>query len=321
MTSTSLIQNTTAIPVKPDLPLSVTFAIAGFSSMIGATAVFPIDKVKTRLQSGTLSINNLPHKPTTTRTTGASLGSAFRSITYGVSGIFKSEGFKGLYKGLTPQLVGITPEKAIKITTNDLLKKLLRKYENKPKTAPLSLPSEMLAGVGTGFIQVFATNPYEVVKIRMQIQTKSDEKKGPLAIIRELKLKGLYKGLSATMLRDVPFNAIYFSSYAVFKALWATTETTTNGETNTTTAQWKTFVSGIAAGTLAAGIDTPADTIKTRLQSGKYGYKGITDAFSTIVKKEGISGLFKGLLPRVLVIAPLFSITFTVFETLQSICK
>jgi len=282
-----------------DIGLGQTFVLAGLSSMVGATVVFPIDKVKTRLQS-TIDFQKI---------------SPAKRIAQSLTGIFKTEGFRGLYKGLAPQLVGITPEKALKITVNDFLKRILRKREGKPVGIDLSVKSELIAGIGTGLVQVFATNPYEIVKIRMQLLTKG-ERRGAISIIKELGLKGLYRGLPATMMRDIPFNAIYFSSYAVIKSLL----NATHGATGPIES-WKLFVAGIGAGTLAAGLDTPADTIKTRLQNGKYGYKGIRDAYKSIVKNEGHSALFRGLLPRILIIAPLFSITFTVFEKLQYFLK
>jgi solute carrier family 25 (mitochondrial aspartate/glutamate transporter), member 12/13 len=34
--------------------------------------------------------------------------------------VIRHEGFTGLYRGLVPQLLGVAPEKAIKLTMNDL---------------------------------------------------------------------------------------------------------------------------------------------------------------------------------------------------------
>ena len=39
--------------------------------------------------------------------------------------MFRHEGFTGLYRGLVPQLMGVAPEKAIKLTMNDFAR-----YEN-----------------------------------------------------------------------------------------------------------------------------------------------------------------------------------------------
>ena len=36
--------------------------------------------------------------------------------------MIKYEGFFGLYRGLVPQLVGVSPEKAIKLTMNDTVR-------------------------------------------------------------------------------------------------------------------------------------------------------------------------------------------------------
>ena len=45
----------------------------------------------------------------------------------------RHEGAKGLYRGLVPQLIGVAPEKAIKLTMNDLVRdKLTDKKGNIP---------------------------------------------------------------------------------------------------------------------------------------------------------------------------------------------
>lgn len=55
--------------------------------------------------------------------------------------VIRHEGILGLYRGLAPQLVGVAPEKAIKLTMNDLMRdKLLQ------KDGTLPLWAEMVAG-------------------------------------------------------------------------------------------------------------------------------------------------------------------------------
>ena len=76
----------------------------------------------------------------------------------------------------------------------------------------------MLAGMGCGMIQVFITNPISVVKIRLQMQNSEETmKKGPLRIAKDLGFRGLYTGLNATILRDVPFSMVYFPTYQGMK--------------------------------------------------------------------------------------------------------
>lgn len=72
----------------------------------------------------------------------------------------------------------------------------------------------------------------------------------------------------------------------------------------------------------AAYLTTPADVIKTRLQSeakkGYTTYTGNIDAFKKIAAEEGPRALFKGGLARVLRSSPQFGVTLVAYETLQS---
>ena len=67
------------------------------------------------------------------------------------------------------------------------------------------------------------TNPLEIVKIRLQVagEIAGSAKVSALSVVRELGLFGLYKGARACLLRDVPFSAIYFPTYAHTKSLFA----------------------------------------------------------------------------------------------------
>jgi len=72
----------------------------------------------------------------------------------------------------------------------------------------------------------------------------------------------------------------------------------------------------------AAYLTTPADVIKTRLQSeakkGYTTYTGNVDAFTKILAEEGARALFKGGIARVLRSSPQFGVTLVAYETLQS---
>ena len=57
--------------------------------------------------------------------------------------------------------------------------------------------------------------------------------------------------------------------------------------------------------------------VKTRLQSGAFPYTTVRAAVPTILKEEGVAAFFRGVIPRMLIIGPLFGITFTIFELLQ----
>jgi len=117
-------------------------------------------------------------------------------------------------------------------------------------------------------------------------------------VTKALGLRGIYKGTGATLLRDVPFSMVFFPAHACFKSWMA------DGHQPSFPAV---FGSGIMAGMLAAGIVTPMDVVKTRLQvqhkSHHTHYKGIVDAFRTIWKEEGPGALMKGSIPRMLIVS------------------
>jgi len=224
--------------------------------------------------------------------------------------ILSKEGVRGLYRGLPAQLVGITPEKAIKLTCNDFLR---HHFTNK-ETGEIKVIHEAISGSCAGLSQVVATNPYEIVKVRLQTQALTEgAKKSAIAVAQELGLRGLFTGAQATLLRDVPFSAIYFTLYGNLKK-WSKDE---NGKIPLP----KLFLCSSGAGVVAAASVTPADVIKTRLQVKRTAdspkYNGIVDCFSRILRDEGPKALFKGTIPRIMIISPLFGITLATYEVLQ----
>jgi len=278
-------------PVIKDPELGKTIIknliMGGTAGIIGACCTYPLDMVKTKMQN----------QRTSNKQIYANSIDCFRKI-------FGAEGIRGLYRGLPAQLIGITPEKAIKLTVNDFL----RYYFTNKETGEIKIYHEALAGSTAGLSQVVVTNPYELVKVRLQTS-----KLTAMQVLRELGIRGLFTGAKATLLRDIPFSAIYFTLYGNFKAL--------SRDQNGHLPFWKLFTSSGVAGMIAAATVTPADVIKTRLQvkteEGTIKYKGIIDCFNRILTEEGPRALFKGTLPRIMIISPLFAITLGVYEVLQ----
>jgi solute carrier family 25 (mitochondrial aspartate/glutamate transporter), member 12/13 len=79
------------------LPIPIKLTVGALAGAFGTTCIFPIDMVKTRLQAS----NGLYKGP----------ADVVRKI-YATEG-----GVGGFYKGLAANLVGVTPEKAIKLVS------------------------------------------------------------------------------------------------------------------------------------------------------------------------------------------------------------
>ncbi|XP_046491868.1 calcium-binding mitochondrial carrier protein Aralar1 isoform X4 [Neodiprion pinetum] len=272
------------------------FILGSIGGAVGATAVYPVDLVKTRMQN---------------QRTGSFIGELmYRNSIDCFKKVIRHEGVFGLYRGLAPQLMGVAPEKAIKLTVNDFVRdKCMDKNGNIP------LLGEILSGACAGGSQVIFTNPLEIVKIRLQVagEIAGGSKVRALSVVKELGLFGLYKGARACLLRDVPFSAIYFPTYAHLKAKMAD-----EGGYNTPVSL---LVSGAIAGIPAAALVTPADVIKTRLQvvarQGQTTYTGVMDCARKIYREEGARALWKGATARVLRSSPQFGVTLFTYELLQ----
>ncbi|KAF2254551.1 calcium-binding mitochondrial carrier protein-like protein Aralar1 [Trematosphaeria pertusa] len=278
------------------------FALGSLAGAFGAFMVYPIDLVKTRMQNQRSSaVGQVLYKN--------SIDCARKVI--------KNEGIKGLYSGVLPQLVGVAPEKAIKLTVNDLVR---GKFTDK-KTGNIWWGWELLAGGTAGGCQVIFTNPLEIVKIRLQVQgevaktVEGTPKRSAMWIVRNLGLVGLYKGASACLLRDVPFSAIYFPAYSHLKRDYF-------GESpQKSLGVLQMLTAGAIAGMPAAYFTTPCDVIKTRLQvearKGEATYTGLRHAAKMIYQQEGFKAFFKGGPARIMRSSPQFGFTLAGYELLQ----
>ncbi|XP_006782882.1 solute carrier family 25 member 55a isoform X2 [Neolamprologus brichardi] len=241
--------------------------------------------------------------------------------------------------GAAVNLTLVTPEKAIKLAANDFFRHHLAKDGK-----GLTVFKEMLAGCGAGMCQVIVTTPMEMLKIQLQdagrlaVQQQKPVMMTPTKLVatnavlsrsynsgmvisapravsatqiaKELLqtqgIRGLYKGLGATLMRDVPFSIVYFPLFANLNRLGKPSPEASSPF------YWA-FLSGCAAGSTAAVAVNPCDVVKTRLQSLNKGaseetYSGVVDCVSKIMQKEGPSAFLKGASCRALVIAPLFGI-------------
>ncbi|XP_065169922.1 calcium-binding mitochondrial carrier protein Aralar1 [Atheta coriaria] len=272
------------------------FSLGAVAGAVGATAVYPIDLVKTRMQN---------------QRTGSFVGELmYRNSVDCFKKVIRHEGVFGLYRGLVPQLLGVAPEKAIKLTANDFIRdKFYDKHGNIP------IYGEIFAGGFAGGCQVVFTNPLEIVKIRLQVagEIAGGTKVRAWPVVKELGVMGLYKGARACLMRDMPFSAIYFPMYAHTKAAMADE----NGYNSPLTL----LLAGAVSGIPAASLVTPADVIKTRLQvvarAGQTTYTGIMDAARKIYKEEGPRAFWKGTTARVFRSSPQFGVTLFTYELLQ----
>jgi len=115
---------------------------------------------------------------------------------------------------------------------------------------------------------------------------------------------GLWRGILPSVTRTVPGVGIYFASLHWLK--------TSLGEEKPNPVQAVGL--GMGARSLAATIMIPITVLKTRFESGQYGYTRMTTALVSIYRTEGVRGLTCGLLPTLVRDAP-YSGLYLMFYT------
>ena len=142
--------------------------------------------------------------------------------------------FKNLYKGIIPPIIGVGLEKAV----------VFGVYESTIKHTQSDIVSGGLAGLSASIV----VTPFERLKILLQTGQN----------LNGLKNINLFQGLSATLTRETPGFAIYFSVYNKLKY---------SNEDVTDIHPIKSFGYGALAGTAAWTFIYPQDRIKTIIQS------------------------------------------------------
>jgi len=203
-------------------------------------------------------------------------------------------------KGVGPQFFLAFPAGALQFAAYEFAKAQMAAMQL--GGAGAEVISGAVGALGASVIRV----PQEVLKQRVQADIYPNALVGFQRLMSSEGPKGLYKGYTATISRDVPWNALSFMFFAQAKTLFKRT----TGSAPTTE---QNLLLGALSGMTAAIIMTPVDVVKTRLMTGGAS-GGIVGTFNAILKEEGAATLMKGVLPRVAFLAPLAAMTLSLYE-------
>eukprot|EP00743_Colponemidia_sp_Colp-15_P006457 GILK01006949.1.p1 GENE.GILK01006949.1~~GILK01006949.1.p1 ORF type:complete len:382 (+),score=55.16 GILK01006949.1:1-1146(+) len=228
--------------------------------------------------------------------------------------LVRYEGLPTLWNGLRPTLIMAVPSNALYLVSYDGLK---HRMDDMFVGGKMAGYSPLFAG---SFARTFAATmvaPIELVRTRMQAQQRSSN--GSLYrafqhIVNEEGIKSLWKGLGPTLLRDVPFSAVYWMSYETVKQQYL------NWNPNRTV--WSTFhsslVAGALSGSLAAVVTAPFDLVKTRQQidASRISSEPLTTVsiLRKVIREEGWGALGRGLTARIAKVAPACAIMVSSYE-------
>ncbi|ORX48744.1 mitochondrial carrier [Hesseltinella vesiculosa] len=266
-----------------------------FSACCGAVAtmlfVNPFDLVKTRLQENVDMRNE----------------GRYAGTVDGLVKIVRNEGPFALWRGLSPGLVMAIPSTTLYYVGYDQLK---ARFEG----TSMDKYSPLWIGGAARAMTALVVSPMELFRTRLQSSEGmggfNDAWLGVTKMVRQEGVLTLWRGLLPTMLRDVPFSAIYWMMYEEMKNQCLDKENPLTG--------WQqfqfSFFAGATSGTVAAVVTTPMDVIKTRRQVSSSREREIMHLIRSIAYKEGVSGFFRGVVPRVVKVSIASGIMISSYE-------
>jgi len=264
--------------------------------------------------------------------------------------ISRTEGISSLWSGLSPTLVLAVPTTVTYFTMYEQLKVCIDSQRRARSAQPSILTAEtpkwvsLTAGGLARLVAVTLVSPLELVRTKMQSQKMpwSDVHKCLTELVKAQGVRALWNGYTATLLRDVPFSALYWPLYEQSKAIM-------NLYTCNRDSFLVNFGSGAVAGSFASTVTLPFDVIKTikqiemgekdimavkpgtarsysvsrnKMSSSLSGRsRGNITIAKELIREQGVKGLFAGLIPRLLKVAPACAIMISSYEFCKGFFK
>lgn len=277
--------------------------VAGISGGVTSTLILhPLDVIKIRLAVNDGRMNAIPK---------------YNGILNAFRMIYKQEGFTGLYKGCTPNILGAGASWGLYFFFYNGLKFQLQQGNIDTK---LSAGTHLLAASEAGLVTLLITNPIWIVKTRLCLQYSSASPvkyNGTIDCLVKIYqadgFKGYYKGLLPGIF-GVSHGAIQFMVYEELKKC----HSKVYNEPLSTKLSTIEYLSFAAISKLIAAATTyPYQVIRARLQNQYYVYNGSWDCIKQTWVYEGWQGFYKGLGTNLIRVTPATMITFVTYENIS----
>ncbi|GEQ66899.1 hypothetical protein JCM33374_g562 [Metschnikowia sp. JCM 33374] len=144
------------------------------------------------------------------------------------------------------------------------------------------------------------THPLDLAKVRLQTATKPGQSLFSMVyqIIKNEGLFSIYSGLTASLLRQATYSTVRFGAYEFMKEAYQE-----KYEQTPTTVHL--LPMSMLSGALGGLVGNPSDVVNIRMQNDstlplkeRRNYRNAFEGIYQITKNEGVSSLFRGLMPN-----------------------
>lgn len=293
-------------------------AVAGScAGVMEHVAMYPVDTVKTRMQA-------LPSSP------GASSPGALQVLRT----VVQEQGAAGLMRGCFAIGIGCIPAHVGLFCTYEVAKARLMDMEN-VEHQPIHAAA---CGAMATVVHDMIITPTDVVKQRLQLGCHRNTFDCIKSVWRQEGLIAFYRSLPTTLLSECPFHGVLVATNESLKVLLNLESRGCSDRDQGPKAAigWHFFSTGIS-GMFAAVITQPLDVVKTRLQTQgiaaqmdaesaensarQVRYRGMLSAARLIHQEEGMRGLFRGTVPRLLFAAPSAALCWGTYEVVKTLLR
>jgi len=259
-------------------PFWVSLVAGGAAGISVDVALYPLDTIKTRLQSA--------------------------------EGFLKSGGFRGVYKGLSAAAGGSAPGAALFFSTYDFMKHKIS------STTHLPHPIIQMTAASCGEAMACLVRvPTENLKQKMQAGLHGGLLQTYKAVITNQGYRGFFAGYWTTLLREIPFSFIQFPLYEELKSVWSQR---LRKEGKTLAPYQGAICGSIGGGIAAAittPLDVAKTRIMLGKDKVGVVYRGTISTLRRVYQEGGIPVLFSGVIPRTVWISVGGFVYFGVYET------
>lgn len=232
----------------------------------------------------------------------------------------RSDGIRGLYRGMGAPLTTITPIFATYFWGFNIGKQLAVNMGMTCEDGTISTLGIMFGGGFSAIPGTVVMVPGDRIKVMLQADGQGGSKKlysGPLDCAKKLfkadGVRAFYKGTNLTFWRDCPGSIAYYGGYELLNRELCRMEGVERKNLSTKSVLFCGGMAGVANWI----VSVPPDTIKSRFQSAPPGRYpgGAMQILKEIVAKDGILGTYRGIGPAMIRAFPANAACFYGYET------